>query len=130
MDTIKKYSWEQKIQESLKDQNALKYIKRALLKGYQNLNIKQSELLIDKIFYYLSENSKLSIEQELEYIRKNISSNWHGKSIKEIWSDYYREVEAPFISSLIGEHIQGNRVLEVGVGRGWISHNLFKKFVL
>jgi hypothetical protein len=118
--------WSTRIKFALEDEEVCGYIKKALIYGYKNLKIRDPEGTVSSIFDKLKGVTGSEIPSVFKRIRSEICSNINGVSTKEIWSEYYRNVEASFITKIIGKHIQGEKILEIGTGRGWISYNLIK----
>lgn len=117
----------QNIRRLLADPHARDFAKRALLWGYKNMNLEGAEELVEQIFSLLEKNPGKDVEEVFEDIRLNVSSLWKGSSVKSVWSRYYRESEAPFITRLIEPHVEGGKILEIGTGRGWISYHLARQ---
>lgn len=117
----------QNIERLLADPHARDFVKRALLWGYKNMNLEGAEELVEQIFSLLEKNRSKNAEEVFEDIRLNVSSRWKGGSVKSVWSKYYRESEAPFITRLVEPHVEGEKMLEIGTGRGWISYHLARQ---
>lgn len=111
----------------LADPQARDFAKRALLWGYKNMNLEGAEELVEQIFSILGKNHGKSVEEVFEDIRLRVSSRWKGCGVKSVWSQYYRENEAPFITRLLEPHVEGEKILEIGTGRGWISYHLARR---
>lgn len=119
-------SLESKLITALEDEDVCNYITGALTYGYENLGIENAREIVSKIFYKLKAKKHKNILNVFKEVKESICSNINGKSSKDIWSEYYRDVESSFISKLLQQHVEGDNILEVGVGRGWVSYNLLK----
>ncbi len=116
--------WEFKIRSAIGDPATCRFVKEALIYGYKNLKIKKPEDVVENIFLKLAASNTKEIKDVLEEIRNTQFLGVEGGSIRETWSGYYRDTEAPFIAGLISDQVVGNKILEVGTGRGWVSYHL------
>jgi ubiquinone/menaquinone biosynthesis C-methylase UbiE len=119
--------WELNLRRALHNRPTRRFVDRALRDGYRNMLLPEADRLADRIFTHLDASGVSPIGERLDWIRNNLSNKWCGVSVRDFWSDYYRDVEAPFITNIVAEHIRGNELLEVGTGRGWIAHHLVRK---
>ncbi|OGQ47513.1 MAG: hypothetical protein A3I05_02450 [Deltaproteobacteria bacterium RIFCSPLOWO2_02_FULL_44_10] len=115
------------MQAALDDPEVEHYLRKSLLAGYRNMGLPNADKLVDAIFAEFEKNPNRLIGETLEVIRNQISATWvNGGSVKDYWSQYYKDHEAPFITNQIISHVTGKRILEIGTGRGWISYHLAK----
>lgn len=120
--------WDTHLQSALDDAQTRGFVERALRDGYRNMRLPAAEKLVDTIFGVLDGQRAQPMHARLEAIRHGVSENWHGRSVREHWSEYYRDTEAPFITALLRPHLAGEELLEVGTGRGWISYHVTHAF--
>lgn len=119
--------WEVNFHKALRNPPTRRFVEGALREGYRNMRLPDADRLAGMIFSHLDTPDTAPMGARLEWIRTHLSHSWHGTSVRAFWSDYYRDVEAPFITDVVAEHVSGRELLEVGTGRGWIAHQLTKK---
>lgn len=117
-------TWQEGVELSITDVQVRNFVESALIAGYRNIGVPDEKKLVQTMFHVLSANDSRTIEDKFNFLQKSVNGRWHGRSVKDRWSDYYKDVESINIAKALYRHIEGRSILEVGTGRGWISRQL------
>ena len=120
-----------RICSALTDFTATEFVRKVFIKNYSNFfEENYAKKIINETFFRLTQSQKPKasiemLESTLELLSKKIYRNKDNHQFFKTYSEYKSSLKPAYYYSVVSQNIIGNKVLDFGSGKGYLS----KKFL-